>query len=79
MILGAIGRNARDLAIDLLEQDRNCPASSISLSVKVWATISPVTASRAMCNLRQERGARPCFFRLPLATAEQLQAGAVDN
>src|SRR5918995_1245087 len=37
------------------------PASPASLLVSTRATISPVSASTARCNLRQDRRARPCF------------------
>src|SRR5918994_156433 len=41
------------------------PASPASLLVSTLATISPVSASTARCNLRQDRRARPGFFPPP--------------
>src|SRR3954467_14997994 len=52
-------------------------ASSTSRSVRREATIRPVTASKPMCSLRQERRLLvPCFST---SHSAQLQAGTVDQ
>src|SRR4051812_25041522 len=58
-------------------RDSTCEASSTSRSVRMEATIRPVTASKPMCSLRQERRLLvPCFST---SHSTQLQPGTVNQ
>src|SRR3954447_24166525 len=58
-------------------RDSTCEASSTSRSVRMEATIRPLTASKPMCSLRHERRLLvPCFST---SHSTQLQSRTVDQ
>ena len=61
-MVAAVAQEEFDRVSNLIEQRFDLEASSTSRSVRMEATIRPVSASKPICSLRQERRLLvPCF------------------